>query len=204
MAKRTGRGRLSGIELLPEEATPIIAWAADELRDRSRTQLDIYQEFHAKLEDLQREHRGELEFTIPSFKAFNRHAIKLATLSRRLDETREIAGALAKSFDAGASDNLTVIAAEAIKTLVFEVLTAAGESGIDPKGAMQLAGALYRATQAQGVSTARRLKVEQEFEQKAEAAIEKVAAEAGLSAERIAQLRRDFLGVRPKKKDGSE
>ena len=86
----------------------------------------------------------ELEFTVPSFSAFNRHAIKLATLSRRLDETREITGVLAEKFDAKASDDLTIIAAEAIKTLVFEVLTAAGESGVDPKGAMNLANALRR------------------------------------------------------------
>lgn len=194
MAK--GRGRLSGIELLPAEATPIIAWACDELRKRERTQLDIYQEFHAQLEQLKREHRGELEFNIPSFKAFNRHSIKLATLARRLDETREITGVLAEKFDAGASDDLTVIAAEAIKTLVFEVLTAAGESGIDPKGAMNLANALRAAAQAQGVSTARRQKVEKEFATKVDDAVEKVARLKGISAETADEIKSQILGVR--------
>lgn len=196
MTRRAGRGRLSGIELLPEEATPIIAWAAEELRNRDRTQLDIYQEFHAKLEQLQLEHHGELEFPVPSFSAFNRHAIKLATLSRRLDETREIAGTLAERFDAGASDNLTVIAAEAIKTLIFEVLTAAGEHGIDPKGAMNLANALRAATQAQGVSTARRQKVEKEFAAKVDDAVEKVARVRGLSEEMAEAIKVQILGVR--------
>ncbi len=191
-----GRGRLSGIELLPPEATPIIAWAAEHLRDRERTQLDIYQEFFAKLEELKREHRGELNFVIPSFSAFNRHAIKLATLSRRLDETREIAGALAAKFDAGASDNLTVIAAEAIKTLVFEILTAAGEHGVDPKGAMQLAGALHRAAQAQGVSTARRQKVEAEFAKDVEKAVEAVARQKGMTADTAEAIKSQILGVR--------
>lgn len=194
--RRTGRGRLSAIELLPEEATPIIAWAAEQLRDRDRTQLDIYQEFHAKLAELQREHRGELEFVIPSFSAFNRHAIRLATLSRRLDETREIAGTLAERFDAGSSDNLTVIAAEAIKTLVFEVLTAAGEHGIDPKGAMNLANALRAATQAQGVSTTRRQKVEAEFAGKVDEAVETVAKVKGLTAETAEAIKVQILGVR--------
>ncbi len=99
-------------------------------------------------------------------------------------------------MDAEASDDLTLIAAEAIKTLVFEVLTSAGECGIDPKGAMQLAAALRAATQAQGVSTTRRQKIEAEFEEKADEAIEKVSKSAGLNAEQVAQLRRDFLGVR--------
>lgn len=143
-------------------------------------------------------------FDIPSFSAFNRYSTRLAEMTRRLEQTREIAGAISDRFDAATSDDLTLIAAEAIKTLVFELLQEGGEAGLDPKGAMQLAGALYRATQAQGVSTTRRLKVEKEFEEKAEAAIEKVAGEMGASAERIAQLRREFLGVRPKKKDDGE
>lgn len=194
-AKR-GRGRLSAIELLPPEATAIIAWASDALRDRERTQLDIYQEFHDRLEALKREHRGELDFAIPSFSAFNRHSIKLATLARRLDETREITGALAEKFDAGASDNLTVIAAEAIKTLVFEVLTAAGESGIDPKGAMNLANALRAAAQAQSVSTTRRAKVEKEFGEKVEEAVATVAKVKGITDETAGAIIDKILGVR--------
>jgi len=196
MAK--GRGRLSGIELLPAEATPIIAWAAEELRDRDRTQTNIYQEFCAKLDALQREHRGELELTIPSFSAFNRHSIKLATLTRRLDETREISGVLAEKFDAKASDDLTVIAAEAIKTLVFEVVTAAGEARIDPKGAMNLANALRAAAQAQGVSTSRRQKVEKDFAEKVTEAVDTVARVKGMTAETATAIKEQILGVRAK------
>ncbi|MGO8612917.1 phage protein Gp27 family protein [Rhizobium ruizarguesonis] len=155
-----GRSRLSGIELLPEECSEIVAWAARELQDRDRTQTEIYSEFVGKMEALQREFRGELDFRIPSFSAFNRYSIKLATLSSRLNQTREIAATIAEKFDAKASDNLTLIAAEAIKTLVFELLTNAGEGGLDPKGAMSLANALRSATQAQGVSLATRQKVE--------------------------------------------
>ncbi len=197
MAKRAGRGRLSAIDLLPPECDELISWAAREFAKRQRTQLDIYREWKTKLIALQ----GEIGigFDIPSFSAFNRYSTRLAEMTRRLEQTREIAGAISDRFDAATSDDLTLIAAEAIKTLVFELLQEGGEAGLDPKGAMQLAGALYRATQAQGVSTARRLKVEQEFEQKAEAAIEKVAAEAGLSGDRVAQLRREFLGVRPRR-----
>lgn len=193
-----GRGRLSGIELLPPEATPIIAWAAEELRDRDRTQTDIYRDFCAKLDQLQREHRGELDFAIPSFSAFNRHSIKLATLTRRLDETREISGVLAEKFDAKASDDLTVIAAEAIKTLIFEVVTAAGEARIDPKGAMNLANALRAAAQAQGVSTSRRQKVEKDFAEKVTEAVDTVARVKGMTAETATAIKEQILGVRAK------
>ncbi|MCY1705228.1 DUF3486 family protein [Pannonibacter sp. SL95] len=191
-----GRGRLSGIELLPDECTPAVAWAAEALQDRDRTQIDIYQEFVGKLEAVAREHRGELEFSIPSFSAFNRYSIRLATMTRRLDETREIASAIAGKFDAQASDNLTLIAAEAIKTLVFELLTNSGEAGLDPKGAMSLANALHKAAQAQTVSSDRRRKVEEEFAKQAESAIEKVAKVRGLTAETAEAIKAQILGVK--------
>jgi len=191
-----GRGRLSAIDLLPEECSEIISWAADQLAARDRTQVDIYAEFKQKLIGLQGE--TGLGFDIPSFSAFNRYSIRLAQMTRRLEQTREIAATISERFDAEASDDLTLISAEAIKTLVFELLQSAGEAGINTKGAMELANALRAATAAQSVSTARRQKVEAEFAEKAEKAIEKVSREAGLSADTVAQLRRDFLGVRPK------
>ncbi len=196
MARR-GRGRLSAIDLLPEECSEAISWAADQLAARDRTQLDIYAEFKEKLIALQGE--TGLGFDIPSFSAFNRYSVRVAQMSRRLEQVREIASTISERMDPEASDDLTIIAAEAIKTLVYETLQQAGEAGINPKGAMELANALRAANAAQSTSTARRQKVEQEFADKASKAIETVGREAGLSSERIAQLRKDFLGVRPKR-----
>lgn len=190
-----GRSRLSNIELLPEECAQAVAWAAAELQNRDRTQTDIYQEFVSQLEALQREHRGELEFPIPSFSAFNRYSLKLAAMTQRINQTRDIASTLASKFDAGASDDLTLIAAEAIKTLIFELLTASGEAGIDPKGAMALANALRSATQAQGISTARRQKVEKDFADRAAAAVETVAKARGLSDAGTKEILDKILGV---------
>lgn len=189
------RSRLSGIELLPEECASVVAKAAADLQDRDRTQIDIYQEFFASLEALKREHRGELDFTIPSFSAFNRYSIKLATLSNRLNQTREIAATIAEKWDAKSSDDLTLIAAEAIKTLIFELLTNAGEAGLDPKGAMSLANALRAASQAQGVSTARRQKVEEEFKTRATEAVQAVARAKGMTAETTDAILGQILGV---------
>jgi hypothetical protein len=189
------RSRLSGIELLPEECAAIVAKAAADLQDRDRTQIDIYQEFFDDLEALKREHRGELDFVIPSFSAFNRYSIKLATLSNRLNQTREIAATIAEKWDAKSSDDLTLIAAEAIKTLIFELLTNAGEAGLDPKGAMALANALRSASQAQGVSTARRQKVEEEFKARATEAVQTVARAKGMTAETTDAILGQILGV---------
>ncbi|MFD1330246.1 DUF3486 family protein [Mycoplana ramosa] len=193
-----GRGRPSNIELLPEPCAPVVAWAASELQKRDRTQLDIYKEFAEQLEAIQREHRGELEFVIPSFTAFNRYSLKLAALSSRLNQTREIAATIAEKFDAKASDDLTLIASEAIKTLVFELLTNAGEAGIDPKGAMSLANALHKASQAQSVSTARRQKVQTEFKEKVGevvAAVESAKAHTPDGEEVLRKIREDIYGI---------
>ncbi len=190
-----GRGQLNSIQKLPPECDAIVAWANEELRQTKRTQLDIYQEFFGKLQALQAEHHGELEFAIPSKSAFNRYSIMLATLTRRMDQTREISNALAESFDAQSSDNLTILAAEAIKTLVFELITAGGEAGFEPKAAKALADALRSASQAQNISSNRRQNVQAEFAGKVGEAVEKVAKAKGLTADFVEQVKAEILGV---------
>lgn len=192
MAKsnRKGRGRLSSIDLLPPEAGDLVEWAAKELAARERTQKDIHAEFNERLLDL------DPELEPISASAFNRHAIKLADIQRRMKETSHIVSSLSEQMQPGDVDELTVVSGQAVKTLVMEILTTSGEAAIDTKGAMELARALMAATQAQNISTKRRQQVEAEFEAKADAAIGKASKSAGLNADQIAQLRRDFLGVR--------
>lgn len=200
-----GRGRLSAIDLLPEECEPVITWAAQELTTRDRTQVEIYSEFKSKLIALQGE-QG-IDFDIPSFSAFNRYSLRLSQLSRRLEQTREIAATLSERFDATGSDDLTLIAAEAIKTLILETLQMSGEGKLSPKAAMELANALKSASAAQVASSNRRMKleaeerarrVETEMKEKAEKALDMLSSEPGISRDAIARARREFLGVRPK------
>jgi len=193
MAKRNGRGRLSKIDLLPDECDEVVSWAAKELAKRDRTQSDIYKEFEEKLLAIQGEYG--VGFDIPSFSSFNRYSVRLAEVSRRLESTREIASSISERMNAESSDELTMIAAETIKTLVFELMARAGEGGIDPKGAMQLAAALRSATQAQGVSTSRRQKVEEQLADKAKEAVQSVVKTGGLSDEAAKTILDKFLGV---------
>jgi len=188
------RGRLSAIDLMPPEADGIISWAAAELGLRERTQTDIYAEFVGKCEELMAEHRGELEFAIPAFSSFNRYSIRLARLTRRLDETRQIVSALSASFDAKDSDDLTIMTAETIKALVLHML-GDGADGIAPKDAMLLATAFKSAAQAQSISTDRRRKVEAEFESRIGTAVETVARAKGLTVETAEAIKAQILGV---------
>jgi len=210
MAK--ARSRLSAIDLLPEECGDLVTWASQELAKRDRTQVAIYAEWKEKLIALQGE-QG-IGFDIPSFSAFNRHSIKLSQMTRRLEQTREIAASLYERRDATATeDHVTIIAAEAIKTLIFELLQAGGDAGISPKGAMELANALRAASAAQASSTNRRQnieaeerakKIEADFEKKADQVFKVVSRESGIPAERISQLRKEFLGVRETPKDADD
>ena len=132
--------------------------------------------------------------------AFNRYTLRLAATARRLEETRAIAGALTERLQPGDADDLTVMVAETIKTLVFEILEGSAEDDaakkIDPKGAMELARALQSAVSAQSVSSKRRREVEKDFADKAAKAIDKVGKAKGLSEATVEDIKRQVLGVR--------
>lgn len=196
---RRGRGWLSSIDLLPPEASDIIVWAAGEMAGRQRTLIDIYAEFRGKLIALQGE-QG-LAFDIPAFSSFHRHSIKQAELARRLEETREISSNLAARLDGVGNEDLTIMVIEALKTLIFEIVTSRGAEGASPKEAMEMARAIQSLVGASKLSVAQRTAFQKQLEVAADEAIDKaavVAREAGVSAAAIAQMRREFLGVRPK------
>ncbi len=192
-----GRGRLSSIDLMPREVDDIVSWAADELGNRDRTQIDIYEEFVARLESRMAEYRGELEFEIPGLRSFNRHAMRLSRMSRMLDQTREIASVLASKYDAKTSDDLTIYTAETIKSLVLHMIhDAEGEIGMShAKDVKMLASALRDAMQAQGVSTERRRKAEADFQAKVKEAVTTVGKVKGLTAETVEAIQAQVLGV---------
>jgi len=190
-----GRGRLSSFDLMPPEADAIIAWAAQELSARERTQTDIYAEFTLRCEALMAEHRGELEFDIPAFSSFNRYSMRLARLTRRLDQTRAIVAQLADKFDPADADNLTIMAAETVKSLVLTMLAEADEDGIDAKSVMQLAAAFKQAVQAQSISTDRRRKAEADFATRVDDAVKSVAKAKGITAETAEAIKAQILGV---------
>lgn len=190
----TGRGRLSSFDLLPDEASGIVRDAARELAKRERTQTEIYAEFVTACEQLMAEHRGELEFDIPAFSSFNRFSMRKAALARRLAQTNDIVKVLAEKWDAKASDDLTVITAEAIKAIVLHMLGDATD-GMAPLDAMQLANAFKAATQAQNISTDRRRKLESDFASRVTAAVDTVAKAKGMTAETAEEIKAKLLGV---------
>lgn len=201
---RKGRGRLSGIDLLPPEASEIIVWANQQLMERKRTQLDIYAEFKTKLIGLQ----GGLGrgFDIPAFSSFSRFSLQKAEDQRDLAMQREIASALAAHFDDKGNEDVVTMAVETLKVALLETLRRLRQKGASSKEMMEMSRALNSLVATSKLSAGRRQEIQKAMDEAGEEAIDKaavVAKEAGVSAESIAQMRREFLGVRPKLKAGA-
>lgn len=187
--RRKGRGRLSTIDMLPEEADEDVSWALEQLRERSLPQNVILLEFNERLAD-----KGIEQV---SKSTFNRYAVRKAVQWRRLDEAQSMAGELAQSMGTDSSDQMTVIVAEMLKVAAFELLE---KDSANSKGLMELSRALQSAVSAQRGSEEYRRKLEQRVSSEVEKAAdraEEFGREAGLSAEQLAQMRRSFLGVKP-------
>lgn len=184
---REGRGQLSSIDMLPEEADDDIIWAIDELRARRLMQSAIFMEFNERLAD---KGLGPI-----SKSAFNRFSLRKAKQFRRLDEVQRMGSELAASMGAEEPDQVTIAVAELLKVAAFEILEG-GE--LKTKELMELSRALQSAVGAQEKSAQYRERLQREMAKAADR-VETVASEAGLSAEVVAQMRRDFLGVRDQK-----
>lgn len=199
------RPRPSSIDLLPEEAEAIVAWAAQELANTPRSQTDIYAEFRRKLIALQ----GELglAFDIPHFSSFNRHNVRLAKLTHSMQRVQAISEAVVARTDGASADTLTQASTIMLKTLLVEAMEAAADRTASFKETKDAATTLRQLSLAETASTGNRLKLEAEAKRleaemqgKAEKALDLLSNEPGVSAEAIARARREFLGVRPKKK----
>lgn len=185
--RREGRGRLSSIDLLPEEAEPDIIWALEQLRERTMPQNAILDEFNGRLAD-----RGIGKV---SKSTFSRWSVRKAVQFRRLDEVRAITTDVVAGLGTGGADEVTNAIAEMVKVAIYESL----EGELGPKQIMELSRALTAVVQAQKASADHRLKLEAQVNAKVEQAAETVSAsarEAGLSANVAEQLRRDVLGMR--------
>ena len=186
--RREGRGRLSSIDLLPDDAEPDIIWALEQLRERTMPQNAIVDAFNARLAD-----RGIAKV---SKSAFSRWSVRKAIQFRRLDEVRAITSDVVSGLGTGGADEVTVAVAEMLKAAIYEALEA---GPADPKAIMELSRALGSAVSAQKTSADHRRKLEDRVNAEVEKAADVATAsarEAGLSADRGAQMRRDVLGVR--------
>lgn len=183
--KREGRGRLSSIDLLPAEADPHIQWAAEELLKRDLTQVEILQGFNARL--------AEIGCDPVSKSAFNRYSMQKAAATRALAETREVSKVVAETLGPERADHITIMLVELLKNAIFS-LTLTGK--LSSAAVLDLSRALRALIGAQRESGQWRKEDEKAFAEKADKAIAAASREAGLSADQVALIRNEVLGVR--------
>ena len=167
-----GRGRLSAMELLPDEAQEDVLWAAAELNARKRHQIDILAELNERLAV---KNLGPI-----SLSAFNRKSTKLSAVSRRLDDARYLFTGLADRFTPEAIEQQDVAIGEFLKLLIFEL---AQDHRATPKAALELARAYVATIQGQRASADRRRKAKADIDAATEKAVTVVAEKRGLDAE---------------------
>ena len=183
--KREGRGRLSSIDLLPAEADPHIQWAAEELLKRDSTQVEILEEFNRRL--------AEIGCEPISKSAFNRFSMAKAATTRALAETREVSKVVAATLGPERADHITIMLVELLKNAAYQ-LSVAGN--LKSKDVLDLSRALRALIGAQRESGQWRKEDEKAFAEKADKAIAAASREAGLSADQVALIRNEVLGVR--------
>lgn len=134
-----------------------------------------------------------------------RYKQKYEGLLERYREAQEVAAVWVRKLGEDPQGDVGQLCAEMLKTVAFQTLANMADTEAekaDPKAIMMLAKSIKDLEGAAKISAERELKVRKavaaELLGKLDAAEKdaEVAGEPGLSAARIAQLRRDFLGVR--------
>ncbi|MFN3868999.1 MAG: DUF3486 family protein [Hyphomicrobiaceae bacterium] len=188
--RKRGRGRLSSLDLLPEEADPALHRAIDALKDRKKPQAQILRVLNMELEAL-----GAQPI---SKSAFNRKALWLASYGRQLEQAREIASVWSERLDETPGGDVGMLLGETLKTMIFDVMAEASLSKKSPSMMMLgvAAEALRNLEKAREISVTTRVKIERDFIKDAKKAVDRVAKEKGLSKDTIAAIKSQILGVR--------
>lgn len=190
VAKGQGRGRLSSLDLLPEEAQDDLVWALGELNQRSRTQADILFELNDRLEA-----KGIEPI---SRSAFNRRATRLARRTAQLEERRYVYAGIAERLTPEEVSKSDLVLGEFLKVLIDELLDG---SELTSKSVMELARAYKETVLAQRHSAAERRKAEEEAKKKINSAISNVEKSLPAQAatvdgqEIIRRIREDIYGI---------
>lgn len=180
--RRQGRGRLSTLEMLPEEADADLLWLNEELRAAKRPQVAIFKEFNSRLAD---KGIGSI-----SKGTFSRYSVKKATQWREYDERLRLSRALCESMGPDGADRMTVAISERLKMAADEILS---RGNLTAKEIAALANANRAAITAQRHSAELRRSLETEFAERMKKVakdVTEVARKAGVADQAMEEIHR--------------
>lgn len=177
--------RTNSIKRLPAEIRELIG----RLRGNGRT-LD---EILAKL--------AELDVDLPR-STLGRHIKQLDAIGEEIRRSRAVSEALVAKLGDAPESRTARLNIELMQSMVLKLLVNedGGSVKLDGKEAMFIATSLDKLAAAAKKDADRELKIREEVAKKLLGKVEEAvseAGEAGLSKERLAQLTKDFLGIRP-------
>lgn len=125
-----------------------------------------------------------------------RHMQKWEHAARRVRRVREFAESMSLDLEGGKEDKILRSLAETVAELAMTMMDRVAEDEVvDPKDLANLGRMVKDLSQGLRHGAERELRLRAEMAKKAEAAVERVAKRRGLSAEAVADLKSEFLGM---------
>ncbi|MDY4480284.1 MAG: DUF3486 family protein [[Pasteurella] aerogenes] len=189
MREKSTRGRASKVDLLPPDIKTRLAMM---LRDKHFTQAEILAEINDLIRDC-----GLPDEMCLSKTGLNRYASRMEQIGAKIRQAREVAEVWTKQFGEMPQTDIGKTLMEMVKQIAFETSLKLGEQdgGIDPKQLALLSSAIQRLEQAESLSFKREQAIRKEVALQAAETAEKVVAQAGLSADTVANLKAQILGI---------
>ncbi len=183
------RGRLSSIDLLPEDAWPHVREALDALALRKIPQEKIRETFNA--------HLLALGYDPVSRSAFNRKSLSLAKVGENIRQAREMAAIFAEKMDEMPDGDVGMLINEMVKVIIYNMTEdiAARDTEVAAKLLKEVSLTLHRLEQAGNISVKRRREIEVRASAKAADVVESVAKERGISRETAEEIKAKVLGI---------
>jgi hypothetical protein len=192
MTDKVTRGRRSKIDLLPEEIRQELD---SKLRDGRLTQQDVLDYINDLIDQSQLPPKDKEELKL-SRSGLNRYASHLETIGKDLREIREVSNALVAQLGDKPTGDVSRMILEIGRTQLFKaMMTNSSKEEMDIGMIKDAMLAAQRLEAAAMHSHKREKEIRQLFAEEVAAATEKVAKSAGLTADGVALLKREILGI---------
>ncbi|KOO57259.1 Mu-like prophage FluMu protein gp27 [Rheinheimera sp. KL1] len=192
MTDKVTRGRRSKVDLLPEAIRQELD---SKLRDGRLTQQDVLDYINDLIDQSQLPPEDKEELKL-SRSGLNRYASHLETIGKDLREIREVSNALVAQLGDKPTGDVSRMILEIGRTQLFKaMMTNSSKEEMDIGMIKDAMLAAQRLEAAAMHSHKREKEIRQLFAAEVAAATEKVAKSAGLTADGVALLKREILGI---------
>lgn len=187
--ERKGRGRLSTLDMLPDDAQPDLLWLNQELRANTRPQIELLDIFNVRL--------AAHGLAPISKSTFSRYSVRKAVQFKELDATMRMSRELADMLGTDSADKLTISLSNMLQVAAVKLIEAEG-SNLAAKDLMELGRAAQAAIGAQKQAADYRRLLDREFAQKLEEAkkdLAEIGKAHGVSDEAMKKITMRLAGI---------